>query len=189
MIKLLPLILLATIAFSSCMDYATVKAINRSDEKIALQDFYSPCCGSCGQRIVAEINGKQYALQVNCRIEDKDSRLCTPFSLGTQKHVLFFKGKTIIRQEYYKPVYDTIELKKMYPKTDRGEYYDDSLGLKPVIPLDHIDALLIDRYYELTTKQPCSDRYLRLIRGFVQVKTDLPQIVDTKKVKFKTKHH
>lgn len=188
MVKLISSILLAIFAFSSCMDYATVKAVSRPEEKIALQDFYSPCCGSCGQRIVAEINGKQYALQVNCQVEDKYSTRCTPLSLGTQKQVLTFKGKNVIHEDYYKPVYDTIELKKMYTKISSLEYHDSSFANKPVIPLDAIDSLLIDKYYALTAKQPCTDRHLRLIKGFIKVHEDYGPI-DSKKVEFKTKKH
>src|SRR6187399_922371 len=90
-VKLIVIILIVTTSLSSCMDYATVKAINKPTERVALQDFYSPCCGSCGQRIVVEANGKQYALQVNCKVEGEHSRLCTPLSIGTQKHVLTYK--------------------------------------------------------------------------------------------------
>ena len=119
--KFIATILIVTTFMSSCMNYTTVKAINQPNEKVALQNFYSPCCGPCGQRIVIEMNDKQYALQVNCKIENEYSRPCTPFGLGTQKHVLIYKRRKVIQEEYYKPVYDTIELKKMYPKVDIGE--------------------------------------------------------------------
>jgi hypothetical protein len=177
----------AMVSLSSCMDYATVRAINNPNEKIALQDFYSPCCGSCGQRIVVDdFKGKQYALQVNCEIENEYSRLCTPLRLGTQKHVLAYKRKRVVSEEYYKPVYDTAELKKMYPKVERGEYFDSGLATKPVLPLTAIDSLLIEKYFSLTQKQ-CSDQYIRLIKGFISVEKVNLSPIDKKKVKFKAK--
>ena len=180
------MILIATTFLNSCMDYATVKAINKPTERVALQDFYSPCCGSCGQRIVVEANGKQYALQVNCKVEDQYSRRCTPLSIGTQKHVLTYKRKKVIHEDYYKPVYDTIELKRMYPKIDIGEYYDAEIIQKPVIPLNAIDSLLIDKYYSLTSKKDCTDKHLGLIKGYIRVhETFYP--IDKKIVKFKVK--
>ena len=184
--KRIAMILMVTTSLSACMDYATVKAINKPNEKVALQDFYSPCCGSCGQRIVVEVNGKQYALQVNCKVEDKYSRLCTPLSLGTQKHVITYKRRKVIHEDYYKPVYDTIELKKMYPKIEIGEYYDAEIIQRPVIPLNAIDSLLIDKYYSLTAKSDCTDKHLRLIKGFILAnETYYP--IDKKTVKFKVK--
>jgi len=181
------MILMVTTSLISCMHYATVKAINKHNEKAALQDFYSPCCGSCGQRIVVEVDGKQYALQVNCQIEDQYSRLCTPLQLGTQKHVLTYKRRKVIREDYYKPVFDTIELKRMYPKIDIGEYYDAEIFQQPVIPLNAVDSLLIDKYYTLTTKPGCSDKHLRLIKGYILVNETYASIIDKKIVKFKVK--
>lgn len=55
------------ISLSSCMEYANIRAISKPEEKWVLQDFYSPCCGSCGERIVTEINGNQYMLLVSSK--------------------------------------------------------------------------------------------------------------------------
>ena len=75
----------------------------------------------------------------------------------------------------------------MYPKVDIGEYYDAEMIQQPVIPLNAIDSLLIDKYYTLTTKPGCSDKHLRLIKGYILVNETYPTIIDKKIVKFKVK--
>ena len=171
---------------SSCMHFETVKAINKSTEKIALQEFYSPCCGWCGQRIVIETNGKQYALLINCQIEDQYSSDCMPYGLGTQKHVLIYKRKKVRQEEFYKAVYDTAELKKIYPKANKLEWDDEKYAGEPLIPLTPVDSLLIEKYYALTAKKDCSDRYLKAIKGFIRIKLNTNGSIDNKKVKIKT---
>jgi hypothetical protein len=177
----------ALILLSSCMDYATVKAINNPTEKVAMQDFYSPCCGSCGQRIVIDdLHNKQYALLVNCNIEDQYSYQCTPYGMGTQKQVITYKKNKIISHAFYKAVYDTIELKKMYPGTQREQYYDSSLSGKPVIPMTKIDSSLIEKYSSLTNKRNCNADYLKFIKGYILVaETSGRDRTEKKKVKFK----
>jgi hypothetical protein len=156
------------LSISGCMHYATINASKTSSANTALQDFYSPCCGSCGQRIIIDsLNGKQYGLLVNCKIENKYSAMCTPLRLGTQKHVLVYKKGKVISEAYYKPVYDTVELKRMFPGVQPGEYRDHELESKPMLALSAIDTLLIQKYYSMSKDTGCAGNHLRLIKGFI----------------------
>lgn len=183
--KRIALYLLMPLLASSCMDYNTMQAVRTPSGKVALQDFYSPCCGSCGQRIVLDNNKekKLYALQSNCNIQDEYSLMCTPHKLGAQKQVITYRKKKVLSATYYKPVYDTVELKKQYPKANVTEYADTLFAGKPIIPLNGTDSFLIRQYFALTSKRDCADKYLHLIRGFIFVTEGSP--VDRKKVKFK----
>src|SRR5262245_15678855 len=97
-----------TMCLFSCVDYATVKSVRTDTERIALQDYYSPCCGSCGQRIVIDNKNGQYAaLLVNCKLDDWGSVECSPWRIGTQKQIMTYKGNKITSVSYYRPVYDT----------------------------------------------------------------------------------
>jgi len=173
----------------SCMNYTTTRVTKTDLEKISIQNFYSPCCGSCGERIVIDqLKGKQYSLLINCKVEDEYSTLCTPMRLGTQKLVLEYEREKIISETYYKPVYDTNTLKKMFPLINKMEYYDSTLFSNPVLPLDGIDTLLINSFYRSSKKEGCSSQHLKLITGFILVKkeTDKKDIYN-KKEKFKLK--
>ena len=157
----------------SCAYYSTREVAKEDHQKISLQNYYSPCCGSCGQRIIIDsLIGKKYTLQINCQNEDESSRLCTPFQLGTQKQVITYQKHKTISISYYKPVYDTVELKRQYPKIERGEYFDSKFGSNQIIPLSSIDSLLIAKYLVLAKKTNCSGQYIKLIKGFMLVEED-----------------
>jgi hypothetical protein len=184
------ILLIVSFNLCSCMNYAPVSSLKKNSEKITLQDFYSPCCGSCGQRIVIDkLDGNLYTLQVNCSIEEQYSRLCTPLKLGSHKKVLIYKKNKIISEKYYKPIYDTAELKKMYPNADSGEYYDSVIYSKKILPLTSIDSSLIDSYYLMTKKNNCTDKHLRFIKGFVLVEEigDRHLLIENKKAPFNKK--
>jgi hypothetical protein len=177
-----------SILLFSCVDYATVKAINTGNEKIALQDYYSPCCGSCGERIVIDHKNGQYsALQVNCSLENIYSAYCTPYRIGTQKQIMNYKKNKITSIVYYRPVYDTIELLKLYPTLKRQCYFDTALILKPILPLTQVDSFLITKYLQMTTKKSCRANYLNLIRGFVHVADDDMKYNKPQKIKFRAR--
>ena len=161
---------------ATCGTFSITKTLQEDlTKKITLQNYYSPCCGSCGQRIIIDsLIDKKYTLQVNCQNEDESSRLCTPFQLGTQKQVMTYQKHKTISISYYKPVYDTVELKKQYQKIERGEYFDSKLVSNKILPLSSIDSLLIEKYLVLAMKTNCSGQYIKLIKGFILVEEDKP---------------
>ena len=172
----------------SCVNYATVRSVKNNEEKIALQDYYSPCCGSCGQRIVIDKkNGEYNALQVNCILDDDYSTRCTPYQIGTQKQIMRYKKKKIISISFYRPVYDTIELKKIYPNLKKENYFDTALISKPILPLTNLDSMLIEKYFEMTTKKSCNDNYIKLIKGFIFVTDGNMKLHKEQKINFKSK--
>lgn len=181
-------ILLLLFCIYSCVDYAPLAITKKAEEKIILQDFYSPCCGSCGQRIVIDnYNGLLSTLQVNCKIENQYSHLCTPMQLGTHKKVLYYKKNKIIAEKYYKPIYDTIELKRIYPKANRGEYYYSLAYTKELVLLTKSDSVLFDNYYSMSTKKQCSDKHLKFIKGFVLINEVIEKQTFEKKKDFNKK--
>lgn len=163
--------LLLTCLFS-CMDYSTVKSVGARGGTTNLQDFYSPCCGSCGQRIITEADGGNtlYALLVLCNIEDEYGPRCSPSSIGTQKQVIRHIKKNLRSISWYRPVYDTIALLKQYPKTPRDAYFDSAAFTHTILPLDKMDSLLFKNYFQLSEKRECEGKYLNLIKGFAFVK-------------------
>lgn len=183
--KLLYLFILA--GAGSCVHYNNVKLAKTTSEKYLLQTYYSPCCGSCGERVVTDADGKQYGLQVNCVVDDIYSRWCSPREMGTLKTVMTFRKRRITSVSYYRAVYDTIELKKLHPEIDRGTYFDSADALKPVQSLSAIDSVLIKQHQSMTNKNICDNRHLQLIRGFVLSYVDTVFIYEKKRVKYKSK--
>lgn len=172
------------------MGYTNISTIKTPSQKTTLQSFYSPCCGSCGERVVIDkFQGTLYALQINCTLHDEYSHFCTPLYLGTHKKILSYQKNKIISEKYYKPIYDTMALLKIYPKANRGEYYDTTLNYTETIPLTSIDSSLINEYYSFPKANDCTNEHLKLIKGFVFVKevTDKHFIFETKKKPFNKK--
>jgi hypothetical protein len=162
--------------------------VKNTQERIALQDYYSPCCGSCAQRLVVDNKKGQYtALQVSCKFDDIYSAKCSPMRIGTQKQIMTYKNKKINSISYYRPVYDTTELIKLFPNLERELYIDDSLESKPILPLTKLDSILIDKYLNMTSKRDCEGKYINLIRGFIYVGDGDMKIGRPQKIKFKSK--
>jgi len=171
--------------FTSCVHYSTLYAENNPDNKVAIQSYYSPCCGWCGQRIISDnLKGEQYSLLINCKIESKYSRYCTALEIGTQKHIDVYKKKFVTQQSIYRPVYDTIELKQNYPNLEREAYFDTLMLTRQIIPLTNLDSALINWALEFKGDTTCSNDHLRLIRGYIFVRTE--EVKMKKEKDFKT---
>ena len=168
------LIIIATFfLFTSCVHYATLYAEKNTDKKIALQSYYSPCCGWCGQRVILDnLKGEQNSLLINCKFDDMYSRYCTEFRIGTQKHIDNYIKNTIRQHSIYRPVYDTTELKKMYPNLDRESYFDTLMLSRQIIPLTSLDSMLINQALAFKGDTTCNNNHLKLIQGFIFVRTD-----------------
>ena len=166
-------IIITCVLFASCVHYATLNAEKNADNKIAFQSYYSPCCGWCGQRLILDnLKGEQYSLLINCKFGDKNSRSCTELEIGTQKHVDIYKRHTVRQHSIYRPVYDTTELKRMYPNLDWESYFDTLMLTRQVIPLTALDSILINKAVAYKGDITCNKNYLQLIRGYIFVSTD-----------------
>jgi hypothetical protein len=168
------LIIIATFfLLTSCVHYATIYADKNADNKTAIQSYYSPCCGWCGQRVITDnLNGEQQSLLINCKFEDTYSRYCTELRIGTQKHIDIYKRNFIRQHSIYRPVYDTIELKKMYPNLDRESYFDTLMLTRQIINLTVLDSMLINKSLDFKGDTSCNNNHLKLIRGYIFVRTD-----------------
>ena len=170
---------------SSCVHYATLYAEKSAVGKFAIQSYYSPCCGWCGQRFINDnLGGEQYSLLINCKIEDRYSRLCTEPQIGTQKHIDTYKKNYVRQQSIFRPVYDTFELKKMYPNLDREVYFDTIMLTGQILPLTSLDSTLISKALNFKGDSTCNNDHLKLIRGFILVSTQ--QVKMKKEKDFKT---
>jgi len=118
------------------------------------------------------LNGEQYSLLINCKIDDRNSRYCTEMQLGTQKHIDAYKKNFVRKHSIYRPVYDTLELKKMYPNLDREAYFDSTMLSGQFIPLTSLDSALIKKALDFKSDTTCHNNHLKLIRGFVFIRTD-----------------
>jgi hypothetical protein len=158
---------------SSCAHYSTLYAERQADSKLAIQGYYSPCCGWCGQRVITDnLKNEQTSLLINCRTEDMYSRLCTEWQIGTQKHVDVYKRNRVIQHAVYRPVYDTTRLKQLYPNIDRETYFDTLMISRQMIPLTRLDSMLIERALAFQGDSSCNKDHLRLILGYVFVRND-----------------
>ena len=110
-------------------------------------------------------------------ITDYYCRICNPYTMGTQKRIETYSGDLVIRYSHFRPVYDTIQLKKLYPKLDSRAYFDSIIIGKSIIPLNRLDSLLINTALEQKTDSTRRFDYLQLIRGFV--------LIDSSNVKYK----
>lgn len=165
----------------SCDHYITTQTAQVPGGKIVIQESYTTCNGLCGTRIVFDnlLHERQSLLVMN-DISDLGCRLCNDHSIGTQKNVETYEGKFVYKYSLFRPVYDTIELKKQYPDIDRGAYFDSTIAKNPVLLLTHLDSVLISKALQQKNDSTCKIDYLRFIRGFVFVySTD----VKTKKEK------
>ena len=159
--------------FTSCVHYATLYADKSAVNKTAIQSYYSPCCGWCGQRVIIDnLNGEQQSLLINCKFEDMYSRYCTELKIGTQKHIDIYKGNLIRQHSIYRPVYDTIELKKLYPNLDREAYFDTLMLTRQILPLTGLDSMSIAKALAFRGDSSCNNKHLELIRGYIFVRTD-----------------
>jgi hypothetical protein len=112
------------------------------------------------------------------------SRYCTELRIGTQKHIDNYIRNTIRQHSIYRPVYDTIELKKMYPNLDRESYFDTLMLSRQIIPLTNLDSMLINQALAFKGNTTCNNYHLKLIRGFIFVRTD--EVKVKKEKDFKT---
>ena len=173
------------ILLSSCVHYATLYSEKNTNNKLAIQAYYSPCCGWCGQRVILDnMTGEQQSLLVSCKMDDRYSRYCTEARVGTQKHVDLYKGNTVYRHIVYRPVYDTAALKELYPGLDREAYFDSLLLVREMLPLTSIDAALINKAIHYKQDTACKSNYIKLIRGYVLV--DSNEVKQKKETDFKS---
>ena len=162
--------ILICICFSSCTSYITLYAEKNADSKTAVQSFVTPCCGRCGLRIITDnLVNEQQSLLINCKPEDEYSWYCTEMSIGTQKHIDVYKKKFVRQHSVYRPVYDTIELKKQYPGLKREFYFDSLMLTRPLIPLTATDSAFINRAMAFKSDAPCGSSHLQFIRGYIFV--------------------
>lgn len=174
------------ICFSSCISYVTLYAERNADSKVAVQSFVSPCCGRCGLRVIADnLINEQQSLLINCKPEDIYSRYCTELRIGTQKHIDIYKNRFVRQHSVYRPVYDSIELKKQYPGLDREFYFDSLMLTRPLIPLTATDSVFINRALAYKDDAAaCGSSHLRFIRGYIFV--NIYEVKNKKETNFKT---
>jgi hypothetical protein len=164
------IIIAALFCFTSCDNYITKSIENTGNTRTVIQSFAAACCGGCGQRVLIDnLKDEQQTLQVECNLEWGCCRMCM---FGTEKHIDKYSGKFIVQRTIYKPIYDTISLKNLFPKLERVAFFDSAQLLNPILSLTSSDTLLISRALSYVVDTTCQKSYLLLIRGFVFVKTE-----------------
>ncbi len=175
------IVLIVLLILSSCNSLIT-RSIQRSNGVgIAIQSFAASCCGGCGQSVVIDsLNGVQHVLHVECDFAKGCCRACM---FGTEKIINKYSGKFIVQQSRFRPVYDTVALKKMFPGIRSSVYFDPVLLNNSMMPLTTMDSMLISRAINDTTVTNCDRAYLSLLIGFVFVKTEPVKFKNT--IRFK----
>ena len=164
------IIIAALFCFSSCDHYITRSIEKTGSSRTVIQSFAAACCGGCGQRVLIDnLNGEQQTLQVECNLEWGCCRMCM---FGTEKHIDKYSSKFIVQRTIYKPIYDTTNLKNLFPKLRREAFFDSTQFSNPTLPLTFFDTLLISHALSYAVDTACKKSYLSLIRGFVFVKTE-----------------
>ena len=171
------------IVLNSCDHYSTMHVEKSSDRKIAIQQYFTSCAGLCGQNIIVDdLKGEQQSLLIMCNIESRGCRLCTAFWMGTQKSIANYNGKFVRKYSIFRPVYDTISLKKVYPNLDRGTYFDTLMLSRVFLPLTKTDSVLFTKALEFKS-DTCKTNFIKFITGYILVST---REVNFKKEDFKS---
>jgi len=92
--------------------------------------------------------------------------------IGTQKHINTYKKNFVRQHSVYRPVYDTLELKKMYPSIEREAYFDSTMLSGQFIPLTSLDSAIIKKALDFKSDTTCDNKHLKLIRGFIFIRKD-----------------
>ena len=166
----IPILISFIFLLASCDNFISQSVQETENERIILQSYAAACCGGCGQLVLIDnLKGEQQTLQVECDFERGCCRSCL---FTTEKHIDKYVGKYIIERLVFKPVYDTISIKRLFPTIARGAYFDSTQYLNPLILLTDQDSLLISKALSYSSNSNCNKSYLSHIRGFIFIKTE-----------------
>jgi hypothetical protein len=127
-----------------------------------------------------DLKGKQFSLVAVCNLSVPYTGSCGVFKAGTFKTVFEYNENFIVKQTYYKPIFDSIEFLKIYPTVNRDIFYH--IASKPIFFLERVDSLMISRLLNYKKDNDCYKEYLNTIKGFY---LDTVIIRDDKEKKFK----
>jgi hypothetical protein len=138
------LLTLSAIVFSSCTTYRNLLIFeDYSGDRIRVQSHADPCCGWAGLRFIYNEGNKTEHVIYYYWFD-------TPYA---EKEVRTLDHKKVIHSEKFQLVFDTaryreplIEETIRYGDTTRYDINDQLLStkwVKPVIPLNHIDSILL----------------------------------------------
>ena len=171
--KSIPVLVFFILLLNACTQELYLYSEKQKGYQIAIKNIYSPCCGWCSQKIIHDnLKGEQCSFTISCNVNNDNIGNCIGFGLGVQKYIYTYEGSLIKKLSIYNPVYDTTLLRNSYPNLFKLTILDTITSSKKLVPLDSTDSLIINKIIEYKSDSKCDKKYLKLIIGFILIKTE-----------------
>ena len=156
------------ILFYSCSNtHNSVKKTENSPGKGVIR-FTGKKGSECDQHrqlvVLDDLKGKQFFLVAECNLAVPYNGSCGVLKAGTFKTVSEYKDNFMVKQTYYKPIFDSSEFLKIYPTINRDIFYH--IASKPTFSLVRVDSLMISTLLGYKKDGECYKEYLSTIKGF-----------------------
>ena len=162
--------IIVILTFTGCISYTTIiSSKDYKGDKILVQRFADPCCGWAGLRFVYK-EGKKREYVIFYYWFD------VPY---VEKEVRDLDGKHVIHSVRYQLIFDTSRYRERYmmrgfASSDSFDINDELLStkfIKPTIPLNPIDSILLFHAPHLLTSVNFNEKHIWLLSraaGYVQ---------------------